>query len=189
MVQAKQRRVIELLPFVARCARGRAVLVGGTALALFYLGHRASIDMDFAVGEGNAEFAQELKGCLSRTGFQTKRTAHRNVFTVHFPETAVRVEVFVPEGGIGKTKEFELAGEKILVASPEELLRLKLASYKDRGFALDLFDMWALQRHMKKSIGGLRKLARKRRPVDDVAELRMIGVSDEMIRRFSSEVL
>jgi len=185
----KQKRVIELLPFIAKCINGQGVLVGGTALALFHLTHRISIDIDLAVEGDEVLLLRELKGCLSKAGFHTKTTAHKNVFTVHFQETAVRVEMFVPEIKIKQPKDIVVSGATLKIGSLEDLFEMKMLAYKQRKLSRDLFDLWS----MLKVIKGISKkfsdiLSENGLPADEIMELSMMGVSDAEIKKFSEAI-
>lgn len=185
----KQKRVIELLPFIAKCIGDRAVLIGGTALALFHLTHRISVDIDLAVENDDISFSRELKGCLSKIGFHTKTTAYRNVFTVNFQETAVRIEVFIPEIEIKKPKETIISGVPMKIGSLETLFELKLIAYKQRKFARDLFDIWSMLKVMKGTSTKFSDILSKYGPpVDEIAELTTMNVSDGEIKIFSEAI-
>ncbi|MEM2137509.1 MAG: nucleotidyl transferase AbiEii/AbiGii toxin family protein [Candidatus Anstonellaceae archaeon] len=71
-------------------------MVGGTALALFYLQHRVSLDLDFvpALGEDEVKLEETLKGCLSKKRCTTQRAKHWNQFIVQSNVTSVKIEVF-----------------------------------------------------------------------------------------------
>ncbi len=185
----KQKRVIELLPFIAKCIGDRAVLIGGTALALFHLTHRISVDIDLAVENDDISFSRELKGCLSKIGFHTKTTAYRNVFTVNFQETAVRIEVFIPEIEIEKPTETIISGVPMKIGSLETLFELKLIAYKQRKFARDLFDIWSMLKVMKGTSTKFSDILSKYGPpVDEIAELTTMNVSDGEIKIFSEAI-
>ncbi len=184
-IEAKQRRVIELLPYLSKCVAGRAVMVGGTALRLFYLNHRSSIDIDFAIEKEPDGFCKDIKGCLSKMGFEAKKTTYTNVFTVNFPETAVRIEVFVPSAKIKETISVDLEGTELKVASLPSLLELKLASYHDRRLFRDLFDIWAILRHEKLPMDRLKEvLLKSGPPVDEISELKMMNILDTDMAEF-----
>ncbi|MFH1222341.1 MAG: nucleotidyl transferase AbiEii/AbiGii toxin family protein [Candidatus Micrarchaeota archaeon] len=185
----KQKRVVELLPFIAKCIQDRAVLIGGTALALFHLNHRISIDIDLAVEKDDVELSRELKGCLSKIGFITKPTAYKNVFTVNFEETAVRVEVFIPEIKIKQPKDVVVSGAALKVGSLDDLFELKLLAYKNRKAVRDLFDLWSLLKAMKAQPKTLATILKESGlPVESAVELKTMGVSDEEIKKFSEAI-
>src|SRR4030042_4198513 len=100
----KYDRLLDILEDVAECAGDGLALAGGTALALFYLKHRVSVDLDFIPIAGNeAALKEALKGCLSKKGYRTQRGAYTNQFMVQFEDTTIKVEIFRPSFKIGKT--------------------------------------------------------------------------------------
>ncbi|MEM3555197.1 MAG: nucleotidyl transferase AbiEii/AbiGii toxin family protein [Candidatus Micrarchaeia archaeon] len=141
----KYKKVLEILPDVAECAQGRLILVGGTALALFYLKHRVSVDLDFVPIAGDeTKLKEELKGCLSKKGYRTVPGAFRNQFIIQFEDTSIKVEVFEPELKLKKLQEHVFGGTKIRVASLEDILKMKLSAYRERNEARDLFDIFCI---------------------------------------------
>ena len=184
-IQARQKRVIEILPNIAKCVNGRAVMIGGTALSLFYLNHRMSIDIDLAVDSDSDKFAREVKGCLSKTGFEAKRTTYTNVFTVNFPETAVRIEFMELSMKPSEINEFPSGNAIMKVASLPKLLELKAIAYKERKLHRDVFDIWAILRYEKKDMKLLENIIRRYGlPKDDESYLKMMGISDDDIKSF-----
>ncbi|MFH1785847.1 MAG: nucleotidyl transferase AbiEii/AbiGii toxin family protein [Candidatus Micrarchaeota archaeon] len=141
--QKKYDRILESIEDVAECTQGELILVGGTALALFYLKHRVSVDLDFVPSKTqNDEIIKEkLKGALSKKGYRTQRTAYLNQFVIQFEDCSVKVEIFTPEKDIKKNKEFQIGQQKMKVASIEDLLNMKLEAYAGRLEARDLFDV------------------------------------------------
>jgi predicted nucleotidyltransferase component of viral defense system len=184
-IHAKQKRVIEILPNIAKCVNGKAVMIGGTALSLFYLNHRMSIDIDLAVEKDSDKFSQEVKGCLSKTGFEAKRTTYTNVFTVNFPETAVRIEFMELSLKPNEINEFPSGNAIMKVATLPKLLELKETAYKERKLHRDVFDIWAILRHQKKDMDLLENIIKTHGlPKDDESYLKMMGISDEEIKTF-----
>lgn len=154
----KYKKVLEILPDVAECAGGGLVLVGGTALALFHLKHRVSVDLDLVPVSGeDIPLKEKLKGCLSKRGYRTIRGAFRNQFVVKFEDTSIRVEVFVPDKKIKRIEEHVFGSAKIKAASLEDLLQMKLSSYEDRKEARDLFDIFCILKQKGGSSGALEK--------------------------------
>ncbi len=145
--ERKYRRVLEILPDLAQAAEDRLVLVGGTALAVFYLQHRTSVDVDFVpTKEPDYKMKEMLKGALSAKGYRTQRSAYANQFVVRFEDTAIKVEVFEPEYKIRKIERHEIRGRELQVASMEDIFRMKKQAYKDRHAARDLFDLYCMAR-------------------------------------------
>lgn len=154
----KYKKVLEILPDVAECTQGKLILVGGTALALFYLNHRVSVDIDFVPVSGDdVRLKEELKGCLSKKGYRTIRGAFRNQFVVKFEDTSIRVEVFVPDKKIKHIEEHVFGSAKIKVASLEDILQMKISSYKDRKEARDLFDILCILKKKGESLVAVKK--------------------------------
>lgn len=159
--QRKYNRVLEALPDVAECAGKKLILVGGTALALFHLNHRISVDLDFVPLEGkDTQMKESLKGCLTKKGYRTQRAAHSNQFVIQFEDTAIKVEVFESAHAIKKVKEFEIGNSRILVASIEDILQMKLQAYADRLEARDLFDIVFILKEAGKGVGIVSDLIR-----------------------------
>lgn len=149
-MELKYRKVFDILPDIAECASGKLILVGGTALALFHLNHRISIDIDFVpLFNKDTELKQMLKGCLSKKGYATKPGAYSNQFVVLFEDTGIKVEVFEPNKKIESYKEHKIGNSKILVASVDEILDMKLESYAERLAPRDLFDIVFIMKEKK----------------------------------------
>ncbi|MFA6530121.1 MAG: nucleotidyl transferase AbiEii/AbiGii toxin family protein, partial [Candidatus Micrarchaeia archaeon] len=113
-----------------------------------------SVDLDFVPVDfkNEEEYAKMLKGELSKKGYRAARSKFTNQFVINFSDTTIKVEIFVPE----KTKptkpvEFEIGGNKILVASIEDLLQMKKETYATRKMARDLYDIYCIS---KKDGGG-----------------------------------
>jgi predicted nucleotidyltransferase component of viral defense system len=160
--ELKYRRVLDILPDVSDCANKKLVLVGGTALALFHLNHRISIDLDFVPLNGkDVELKENLKGCLTKKGYKTKRAAHTNQFVIQFEDTSIKVEVFETEYKINKIEEKHFSNGTILVASIEDILEMKIQSYMDRQEARDLFDIVFILKERKKDNNILNDLIAK----------------------------
>ncbi len=158
----KYKKVLEILPDVAECARGELVLAGGTALALFHLKHRVSVDLDLVPVSGDdVRLKEELKGCLSKKGYRTIRGAFRNQFVVKFEDTSIRVEVFVPEKKIKHIEEHVFGSVKVKVASLDDIFRMKLSAYEDRKEARDLLDIFCILKKRGESFAILKELISK----------------------------
>jgi len=143
--QRKYGLATQVLPDAAECAARNLILVGGTALALFYLQHRVSVDLDFVPISGDDSKAKELlKGCLSRKGYRTQRARFQNQFVVQLEGSSIKIEVFTPDEKVRKAQAFEVGGRQVLVASLEDILRMKALAYSQRRYARDLFDVVAI---------------------------------------------
>lgn len=176
----KYNRLLEIIGDVAECAAGNLVLVGGTALALFYLKHRLSIDLDFVPVSGDETKAgQVLKGCLTKKGYRTMRGAFQNQFILQFEDTSIKIEVFKPEVNIKKTKLFEVGNAKLAVASLSDLLKLKELAYAERREARDLFDIAFILKDAGKDLSQVHKLVAKYGAPLNVEELKEMVPSEE----------
>lgn len=181
----KYKKVLEILPDVAECTRGELVLAGGTALALFHLNHRISVDLDFIPLHGKEERMKEmLKGCLSKKGYRTTVGAYSNQFVVQFEDTGIKVEVFLPEHKIAHYEEVELEGAKLLVCSMDELLNLKIESYAGRKEARDLFDIIFILRKKKEGFESVAKLLSRNGPPRNMELVRKMALTDEDYQYF-----
>ncbi len=187
--QRKYRLVTDILSDVADCAQGRLILVGGTALALFYLTHRVSVDLDFVPLSGDEAKAKEaLKGCLSKKGYRTQRARFSNQFVVQSESTSVKVEIFRPEEKVGKVEKRMLGGREILVASLDDLFRMKIKAYSERRKARDLFDVVAILQKTGRSLSIAEGLVAEHGAPDDTDELGQM-VPDEAVLSSFRKVL
>ena len=174
MFERKYQKVLEMLPDLAEITHSKLILVGGTALTIFYLKHRASIDIDLVPSntEEVNSLKEMIKGALSKKGYQTQRAAHKNQFVVNFDNTSIKIEVFNSEHVIKKIEEFEVSGKKISVASLSDLFEMKLLAYKDRKESRDLFDLIEILKKENRELSLVKELVKKYgKPerVDDVA--------------------
>ncbi len=176
----KYGRVLEIMPDVAECAEGKLILVGGTALALFHLQHRISIDLDFVPADGDdARLKEFLKGRLSKKGYRTSAGAFQNQFVIQFEDTSIKVEVFEPENRVGKYAEHEFGLSKLKVASLGDLLEMKKQSYADRLEARDLFDIIFILRKEGKGTEAAEELVRKIGKPKNVEAVRGMALREE----------
>ena len=175
----KYSRLLEALPDVAECAEGKLALVGGTALTLFYLKHRVSVDLDFVpIGKGDeARLKEALKGCLSKKGYTTLRASHTNQFVIQFEDSSIKVEVFHPQTKVLSFEEHPFGNAKLKVASLEDLFRMKSEAYLDRKAARDLFDCVCIMKR-KDDFSRLGELLRNGLP-DDLAEAGELAFNKE----------
>ncbi len=152
VIERKYFRLLELLPVIGELTYGHLALVGGTALAVFYLDHRGSIDIDLVPlhGQDEAKEKERLKGELSKKGYQTQRAVHINQFVVQFENTAIKIEVFTPELKIQQIQEREVSEKKIMVASLDDLFEMKLLAYQERKYARDLYDLFCILKKTSK---------------------------------------
>ena len=179
-----------ILADAADCIGCRLILVGGTALALFYLQHRVSVDLDFVPLSGGdvAAAKQALKGCMSKKGYTTQTARWHNQFIVQSETTSVKVEVFASEEKIGKTEKRIYGGKELLVASLDDLLKMKILAFSQRGNARDLFDVVAILRKTGKSMSFADELVKKRGIPDDVAELEQMAPDEKILAEFKKVI-
>lgn len=138
----KYKRALEIINDVAECVQEKAILVGGTALALFYLRHRVSIDLDFVPVQGDdTKIKEAIKGCLTKKGYRTSVGRYKNQFIVQFEETSIKIEVFTPTKKIDKPEKFKVSGILLLVASLDDILQQKIEAYATRKNVRDLYDL------------------------------------------------
>lgn len=143
-LRARYQHIIESLDDIADCTDGELVLVGGTALAIFYLNHRLSVDLDFVPikPEGDeAKLKEKFKGALSIKGYNTGRVRFTNQFVIHFGDSSLRVEIFQPKRKIVKIDELIVGKHKMKVASLPDLLEMKIDAYRERKEARDIYDI------------------------------------------------
>lgn len=158
----KYKRVLEIIHHVAECSDGKMILVGGTALALFYLKHRLSIDLDFIPVSGDEfKLKEMLKGCLTKHGYRTAAAAYRNQFVIHFDDTSIKVEIFSSDYTIKKTEKFSFGIYDIAVASLDDILQLKLLAYKNRKEARDLFDIVCILKNKNQNLDTINDLVKE----------------------------
>ena len=143
----KYKKILEILPDVAECAGDELVLAGGTALALFHLKHRISVDLDFIPLKNTEEAAKEkLKGKLTKRGYRTQRSAFSNQFVIQFENTAIKVEIFKPNIKLVKIEKLMVGEIPLMVASENDILKMKKEAYSERRAARDLFDIYCIVR-------------------------------------------
>jgi len=167
----KYDRILEILEAVAECAGENLILVGGTALSIFYLKHRVSIDLDFVPFSGDdIKLKEALKACLSKKGYHTMRAAHGNQFVVNFDDTAIKIEIFEPEVKVGFV-EHKVGNVSLRVAPIEDLLKMKEISYADRKAAKDLYDMVFILKSMSAGYGKVEEMIEKYGLPADMGEM------------------
>lgn len=177
----KYNRVLEILQDMSECIGGNLALCGGTALSLFYLKHRASVDIDLIPLSGDeATWKESLKGCLSKKGYRTQRGRYSNQFMVQFEDTTIKVEVFTPSSGFsGKTQPFDVGSSQLQVVCLKELLRMKAEAYSERKEARDLFDVM-----VGESEASARKLMEKFGVPKNVEDIPRMANSQEDAKKF-----
>lgn len=170
----KYARIVGSLEDIARCTEGRLVLVGGTALALFYVKHRVSVDLDFvpASAEKEEKLKEWFKGVLSKAGYTTLRTAFTNQFVLQFEDASVKVEVFAPGTKLHVPEERKVGNAVMKVATLGDLLEMKKTAYCARRKSRDIYDVFAILRKSNAGSGEVERLLKKCGEPDDLEELR-----------------
>lgn len=181
----RYKKVLEILPDAAECAHSKLILVGGTALALFYLRHRISVDLDFVPVSGDeVKLKEKLKGCLTKNGYRTTVGAFKNQFIIQFEATSIKVEVFKPERKVTRAEEHVLSGVKVKVASLNDILRMKVSAYSDRREARDAFDVFCILRSRNRGAGIVKKLILKSGPPENMDEVRNLALDNADVIEF-----
>jgi len=185
----KYRKLLEILPDVAQCAGEKLVLVGGTALSLFYFNHRLSIDLDFVPIEGDETMHKEmLKGCLSKKGYRTIIGAFKNQFIIQFEDVSTKIEIFKPNQKIKKVEKKIFGGTELLVASLEDILKMKIDAYKERKEARDAFDIYFILKSKEESLDELYSLLRKFGKPKNIELLSLLVLDKNEIKLFKKVV-
>ena len=139
------------------------MLVGGTALAGFYAGHRRSDDLDLFTGSAAAftEAVLAVRTLWSR-GVELHETAHSKQYyraVCHHEELAFTVDVVLDEHVFGIT-ETNRTGD-VVVAGLSGLLAMKAATLVSRCSEKDLFDLiWLCNAYPDRALPELIELAR-----------------------------
>jgi len=187
--QRKYKLATAILSDVADCANCKLILVGGTALALFYLQHRVSVDLDFVPVSGDdAKLKEELKGCLSKKGYRAQRGAFTNQFVVQSENASVKVEVFTPDENIEKTEKRIFGGREILVASLDDLLSMKSGTYSRRKKARDLFDVVAILLNTGNGLSRAEQMVKEHGIPEDEAELLDMVPDEKVLQAFNKVI-
>lgn len=186
---AKYNKVLEVLPDVAECAHSELILVGGTALALFHLKHRISVDLDFVPASGdNVKHKEALKGCLTKGGYRTTVGAFKNQFVILFEGTGIKVEVFKPDRRIARAESRIFGGVKIEVASLDDIFNMKLSAYSDRKEARDLFDIFSILKHKGEGFGALKRPITKNGAPKNMDEVRGLAANGADVDEFEKVI-
>lgn len=158
----KYKRVLDILNDVAECAQNNLILVGGTALALFYLKHMVSIDLDFVPIEGEEiKLKEMLKGCLTKKGYRTSVARYKNQFIIQFEDTSIKIEIFTPKRKIKKINNFKITKTTLAVASLEDILEQKIDAYETRKSTRDLYDIVFILKNKGSDFALIRELLAK----------------------------
>ena len=139
------------------------MLVGGTALAGFYAGHRRSDDLDLFTGSASA-FRQTVLAVrtLRSLGVELHETAHSNQYfraVCNHPELGFTVDVVLDEHVFGITETNR--SDEVVVAGLAGLLAMKAATLVSRCSEKDLYDLtWLCTAFPDRALPELIELAR-----------------------------
>ena len=139
------------------------VLVGGTALAGFYAGHRRSDDLDLFAGSATA-FTQAVLAVRSLRTIEVEleERSHSNQYfraVCSHGELAFTVDVVLEEGGVSLS-DTNTAGD-IVVAGLPALLAMKAAALVSRCSEKDLYDLlWLFGAFPERELAELVELGR-----------------------------
>ncbi|MEK6978626.1 MAG: nucleotidyl transferase AbiEii/AbiGii toxin family protein [Candidatus Micrarchaeota archaeon] len=189
-LRSRYQHILESLEDIADCTNGELVLIGGTALAVFYLKHRVSVDLDFVPIENkdDVELKEKFKGALSRKGYNTGRTTFTNQFVIQFGDSSVRVEVFQPKRKIKQIDELYVGEHKIKVASLADLLEMKIDAYSERKEARDIYDIVSIFKKTGEETGRAVALVKEYGKPKNLEELKVM-VNDAECYSALEEVL
>jgi len=181
----KYARIVSSLEDIARYTEGRLMLVGGTALAIFYLNHRVSVDLDFVPLLEREEKAKErFKGNLSNAGYTTLRAAFKNQFVIQFENVSVKVEIFVPDRKLAAPEERKIGNANIKIATLNDLLEMKREAYYARKKARDIFDIFAILRKLNAKYDEIKEMLKKDGKPEDIEELKTMIIDKECFADF-----
>ena len=139
------------------------VLVGGTALAGFYAGHRRSDDLDLFAGSATA-FTQAVLAVRSLRTIEVEleERSHSNQYfraVCYHRQLAFTVDVVLDEGGVSLS-DTNTAGE-VVVAGLPALLAMKAAALVSRCSEKDLYDLlWLFDAFPERELAELIELGR-----------------------------
>ncbi len=185
--QIKYRRIEERISDIAACAGKELILVGGTALALFYLRHRASVDLDFVpiMFKNEEEYTRQFKGELSKLGYRAARSAFTNQFVINFENTAIKIEIFVPDGFKPKNPaEIDVQGNLLLVATLDDLTAMKIETYASRKQGRDLYDLFCIPEKHGGGTETVKNLVRKCGKPENLDYLQEMVFDQDMFKKF-----
>ena len=155
--------LLQSLRHVFAQGTGDCILVGGTALAGFYAGHRCSDDLDLFTGNPHA-FTQTVLAVRSlRTiGVELEERNRSNQYcraVCYHDELAFTVDVVLDEHVVGMTETNTAGG--VVVAGLPALLAMKAAALVSRCSEKDLYDLlWLCNAFAKRELPELIELAR-----------------------------
>lgn len=164
-------------------------LTGGTALALFYLMHRRSNDLDFFTNnvELITPFSYRLEDRLKKNGMQTQRQRGVHSFVEILAEkgeesTIIHLAEDAPFR-LDKLKEFP-EYPKLKIDSLSDIASNKLLALFSRATLRDFIDIYFL---VKKAKFTLEELMSKSKVKDPGFDLYWLGVALERINTFKDD--
>lgn len=119
-----------------------AVLVGGTAAAL-YARHRVSVDHDHTLTDLKVRFDEVLAQLESVSGWKTARVRRPVLILGSLDGIETGIRQLIRDVPL-ETEEVEIAGEKILLPTKAEMLRIKAVLVLKRNATRDYLDFVAL---------------------------------------------
>lgn len=119
-----------------------AVLVGGTAAAL-YAHHRVSVDHDHTLGDLRKRFDEVLAQLESVSGWKTARIRRPVLILGSLDGIETGIRQLIREQPL-ETEEIEVAGERLLLPTKAEMLRIKAVLILKRNATRDYLDFLAL---------------------------------------------
>lgn len=138
------------------------MLVGGTALAGYYAGHRRSDDLDLFTADALSQRSVVLAvGSLRQIGtrFGDERTsAHFYHATCRLDDHAFTVQV-VLDANLFEVGSATAADDGVVVANVETILMMKAATLVSRGSEKDLYDLaWLFDQDEELSVASILEL-------------------------------
>ena len=96
-ILTNNQRVLLIKIGLEKTIRHNFYLTGGTALAVFYLQHRYSDDLDFFsetefTPDGIRVFFEKIKPAISLGKIDYQQNLNRNLFFLHFSEEIIKAE-------------------------------------------------------------------------------------------------
>ena len=119
-----------------------AVLVGGTAAAL-YAHHRVSVDHDHTLGDLRMRFDEVLAQLESVSGWKTARVRRPVLILGSLDGIETGIRQLIREQPL-ETEVIEVAGERLLLPTKAEMLRIKAVLILKRNATRDYLDFLAL---------------------------------------------
>ena len=119
-----------------------AVLVGGTAAAL-YAHHRVSVDHDHTLGDLRTRFDEVLAQLESVSGWKTARVRRPVLILGSLDGIETGIRQLIREQPL-ETEVIEVAGERLLLPTKAEMLRIKAVLILKRNATRDYLDFLAL---------------------------------------------